>query len=95
MFVACGLSIGYPREIPDLKPKQPLSVLIHKNHYRTDDMTEELLTYDRLICEYNGCRAGAKTDNDWCAHMLDYYREALKYDMEGYLKAQGFNLEYK
>jgi FMN reductase [NAD(P)H] len=95
VFVACGLSIGYPREIPDLKPKQPLSVLIHKNHYRTDDMTEELLTYDRLICEYNGCRAGVKTDNDWCAHMLDYYREALKYDMEGYLKAQGFNLEYK
>lgn len=95
VFVACGLSIGYPRETPDLKPKQPLSVLIHKNHYRTDDMTEELLTYDRLICEYNGCRAGVKTDNDWCAHMLDYYREALKYDMEGYLKAQGFNLEYK
>ncbi|WP_455497832.1 nitroreductase family protein [Coprobacter sp.] len=95
VFVACGLSIGYPRECPDLKPKQPLSVLIHKNHYRTDDMTDDMLAYDRTICEYNGCRAGTKTDNDWCVHMLDYYREALKYDMEGYLKTQGFDLNFK
>ncbi len=93
VFVACGLSIGYPRETPDLKPKQPLSLLIHKEHYRTDDMTKELEEYDRAIHEYNSCRTGTKTDNDWCAHMLDYYREALKYDMEGYLKAQGFNLK--
>lgn len=93
VFVACGLAIGYPRETPDLKPKQPLSLVIHKEHYRTDDMTKELEEYDHIIHEYNSSRAGTKTDNDWCAHMLDYYREALKYDMEGYLKAQGFNLK--
>ena len=91
--------IGYARTADPARVAEvlqlPKGVFVACGLYRTDDMTEELLTYDRLICEYNGCRAGVKTDNDWCAHMLDYYREALKYDMEGYLKAQGFNLEYK
>ncbi|MDE7145154.1 MAG: nitroreductase family protein, partial [Duncaniella sp.] len=29
-FVVCGLAIGIPREQPDLKPKQPVSLVVHK-----------------------------------------------------------------
>ncbi len=44
VFVVCGLALGVPREQPDLKPKQPASLVFHKNCYRqdTDKMTEEL-----------------------------------------------------
>lgn len=40
-FVVCALTLGIPRESPDVKPKQPLSLVIHHNHYRTDDMAPE------------------------------------------------------
>lgn len=33
VFVVCGLAMGVPRELPDMKPKQPLSAVIHKNSY--------------------------------------------------------------
>jgi nitroreductase len=93
VFVACGLSIGYPAEHPDLKPKQPLSLVIHHNHYRTDDMTDELIEYDKEVGRYNEVRSGDKTTNDWGGHMLDYYRKALEYDMEDYICRQGFGID--
>lgn len=88
-FVVCGLAIGVPREQPDVKPKLPASLIIHQNHYRTDDMAQELLKYDTDVINYNQTRTGTKSDNDWCDHILEYYREALKYQILDYLAAQG------
>ncbi|MBP1640062.1 MAG: NADPH-dependent oxidoreductase [Bacteroidetes bacterium] len=91
--VICGLSIGYPAEHPDLKPKLPLSLVIHENHYRTDDIKPELLTYNEEVTAYNAVRAGDKTTNDWGKHILDYYQTAMKYNMEKYIWEQGFHIK--
>lgn len=92
-FIVCGLAIGVPREIPDLKPKQPLSLVIHKDHYRQDDdaMLEELKEYDAIVSNYNQTREGAKTDNDWASHIVGYYREAMQYRMLRALQRRGFD----
>lgn len=94
-FVVCGLAIGIPRENPDMKPKQPEAVVIHHNEYTGESsvLSETLAAYDSEISRYNRARSGATTENDWCGHILDYYREALSYDILGYLKAQGFTPE--
>jgi|YelNatPaOPRAMG01_1025707.scaffolds.fasta_scaffold01006_10 FMN reductase (NADPH)/FMN reductase [NAD(P)H] len=92
VIVVCGLSIGYPAEHPSIKPKQPLSLIIHQNHYRQDDMKKELLEYNDIIKEYNAVRSGTQTANDWGTHILDYHRQALNYDLETYLEQQGFKL---
>ena len=47
------------------------------------------MAYDNTVIEYNRTRTGTKSDNDWCDHILDYYREALKYRMRDYLTEQG------
>lgn len=92
VFVVCGLAIGVPREMPDLKPKQPVGAFIHKNAYTADTQLLELLKgYDAEITEYNRTRSGTKTENDWCGHILDYYREALSYRILDYLRSQGFS----
>lgn len=92
VFVVCGLAIGVPRELPDMKPKQPATTVIHKNGYSRDtEIVPAMKAYDAEIEEYNKTRTGTKTDNDWCGHILDYYREALNYDILKYLNQQGFN----
>lgn len=95
VFVVCGLCLGIPREHPTFKPKQGLGLMIHQNTYRSDSdiMTDELMNYDAIITEYNKTRAGTTSDNDWCAHILDYYRHALDYRILDYLKTQGFDPE--
>lgn len=92
VFVVCGLSLGVPREMPDMKPKMPASLLIHHNEYRTDDMLPELQAYDTYICKYNANRAGGTSENDWLKHILAYYTEALNYQMLNALIERGFNI---
>lgn len=93
VFVVCGLALGIPREMPDLKPKQPLSLLIHHDHYRSDDLKNEILKYDSDIAHYNATRTGSKSDNDWITHIISYYREAMKYNLMSRLRERGFDLK--
>ena len=92
-FVVCGLSIGVPRELPDMKPKQPRELVVFHNHYPQDDaeMTADIMEYNETIKEYNRTRSGDKTDNDWASHILSYYREAMNYGMLRALQRRGFD----
>lgn len=92
VFVVCGLAVGVPREKPDVKPKQPKGVVIHNNVYNSEGLAEKLENYDSMIKAYNAVRSGTKTDNDWCSHILDYYKEMMNYKMLEYLKRQGFDV---
>lgn len=95
VFVVCGLALGVPREHPDLKPKQPLDLVFHKNEYRQDraEMIADLERYDDTVKEYNRTRSGGTSDNDWVDHILDYYRHAMEYRILDYLKAQGYDIK--
>ncbi|MCH5218755.1 MAG: nitroreductase family protein [Muribaculaceae bacterium] len=95
VFVVCGLAIGVPREHPDLKPKEPQSVVFHRNCYNqdTDALLADLARYDEEVSEYNRTRSGATTDNDWCGHILGYYAYACDYRILDYLKAQGYDVK--
>lgn len=95
VFVVCGLALGVPREHPDLKPKQPTSLVFMKNHYRHDDevMVKELEEYDEVVKHYNRTRSGGTTDHDWVAHILDYYNHAMEYHIKDYLRDQGYDIK--
>lgn len=96
VFVVCGLALGIPREHPDLKPKQPASLIFHKNHYRHDNekMVEELENYDEIVKHYNATRSGTPSSNDWVSHILDYYDHAMHYQILKYLKDQGYDINH-
>lgn len=94
VFVVCGLAIGVPREMPDIKPKQPKELMIFKNRYREDSMLPDLMTYDKEITEYNATRSGTKTDNDWAEHIISYYREAMSYNTLDALRRRGFDVRF-
>lgn len=92
VFVVCGLAIGIPRENPDHKPKQPKDLVIFENTYRQDDMAADLLEYDKEISNYNLTRAGTTSTNDWAAHIISYYAEAMSYHMLQALRNRGFDV---
>lgn len=95
VFVVCGLALGVPREQPDLKPKQPAPLVFHKNHYRQDneEMVMELQNYDAVVSQYNRTRSGGTTENDWVAHIVEYYKHAMNYRILDYLKDQGYDVK--
>lgn len=92
VYLVCGLAIGVPREMPDLKPKQPREAMIHHNKYSDDfPLVNALEKYDAEVTAYNAVRAGSKTTNDWATHIISYYVEAMNYNMLDALRAQGFD----
>lgn len=95
VFVVCGLAIGHPAQSPDLKPKQPASLIFHRNTYRADNekMVDELEKYNLDIQHYNQTRTGRKSDHLWIDHIMDYYTEITKLHILDYLRAQGFDLK--
>jgi nitroreductase len=91
--IICGLSVGYPAEEPDLKPKRPTPCVVFENRYGTDEaLTPALLEYDRQVSEYNRERAGEKTANDWASHILDYHRIEKQKAIEKYMKKQQIDI---
>ena len=95
VFVVCGLALGIPREHPDLKPKQQRDLVFMKNCYSQDPkkLTEDLVEYDKVVTDYNQHRAGGTSDNDWCAHIINYYNHAMNYNILQYLKDQGYDIK--
>lgn len=92
VYLVCGLAIGVPREMPDLKPKQPREAMVHNNKYSDDlPLVNALEKYDAEVTAYNAVRAGSKTTNDWATHIISYYVEAMNYNMLDALRAQGFD----
>lgn len=94
VFVVCGLALGVPREHPDLKPKQHAETVFFSNRYCDDEkkLVDDLEVYDAEVKQYNATRSGGTTDNDWCAHIIDYYKHAMNYKILEYLKNQGYDV---
>lgn len=92
VMAVCGLAIGVPAEHNDLKPKQPIPLLIHINGYNSNNIQENIAEYDNHIIEYNKSRAGGTSTNDWTTHIVDYYREMLSLEMLNKLRSLGFDI---
>ena len=87
--IVCGLTIGYPREMPDLKPKLPVEAVVHEGRYMPDEKLAPLLeTYDRQVAEFNRSRTSDRTDNDWAGHIADYHRHSMEHGIGEYLEKQ-------
>lgn len=94
VMIVCGLAIGVPRELPDLKPKEPLPLVVHRDRYSTDDLRRLLTEYDNTVTHYNATREGTKSSNDWATHIIGYYREGMNYHLGQALRRRGFLTEH-
>lgn len=94
-YVVCGLTVGVPDELPDLKPKQPVGLSIHHNRYPEDSAMRPLLKeYNEEIDKYNKTRAGMPSDYDWVHRIADYYTAASQLQMRDFLRTRGFRFEH-
>lgn len=94
-YIVCGLTVGVPDEEPDLKPKQPVGLSIHRNVYTSrDEMRPLLREYNETIEHYNKTRAGSQSDFAWIDRIAGYYHEASKLHMLDLLRERGFAVEH-
>jgi nitroreductase len=79
VFAVVGLGVGYPLRTPPLKPRLPLSVVLHHEYYSLPAQEAGIAQYDRTMAEsgaYTGRRLRVpdlSPDADtafygWCEH---------------------------
>ena len=93
VYLVCALAVGVPREVPEMKPKQPRELVIFKEKYGIDGMADRLLEYDATIQQYHRNRSSNPSDADWVSEMLGYYREGMNYEMLDALRRRGYALK--
>lgn len=90
--IVCGLTIGYPRQIPDIRPKQEQALFIHHNRYSDEGMVERLEKYDHIIAQHNATHTLADYIK-WSKQMEDYYHESMGKHTLAYLQSQGYGVD--
>ena len=90
--VICGLTIGYPRQIPDIRPKQEQSLFIHHNRYNDEGMVEKFEKYDDQIGRHNESHTLAAYIK-WSDQMKDYYEESINKHTMAYFTRQGYGVD--
>ena len=92
-FPICALAVGIPAEKPEMKPKQPLDLIFHKDVYGAEDMKREIMEYDEEIVRYHENRSSRASDQDWIGKILFYYRERSANNVLAALCEQGFGIK--
>ena len=90
VFPIFGLCLGYPDQNPGQKPRLPLSMVLHQEHYSNDNLIH-LNDYDQQISEYYQQRSQGKLSLSFSEHIIKTVVKEARPHMLPYLHTQGFS----
>ncbi len=85
-----GMCIGVPAQEPTLRPRLPLSLVLHENRYNADLDKETLAGYDQQVHDYYEQRLGANKVMTWSEQISAILSKEARPFMKAYLEKQGF-----
>ncbi len=101
VFPIVGMTVGWPVEPPPVRPRLPLSAILHWEQYDPAPKDAELAAYDRTMIA-TGIYAGRQVpvpgkptemaDYGWTEHSARRVAQALRTELREVLRQQGFAL---
>jgi nitroreductase len=93
VYPVFGLCLGYPEQDPVLKPRLPLSSVLHQDRYQGEqNISAEIDRYDELVSNYYKERSGGKIDFSWSEQMKKQSASQSRPFMRDFLNKKGFNI---
>jgi FMN reductase (NADPH) len=102
VFPIVGMTVGWPVAAPLIRPRLPLSAVLHWESYDPQPKDAELADYDRMMAAtgiYGGRQVpvpgkpGEMMDYGWTEHSARRAAQALRVEMREVLERQGFRLK--
>lgn len=102
VFPICGMTLGWPKEEPSLRPRLPLEAVLHWEVYDPSREPEAFQTYDRAMIEtgiYQGRQVpvlgvdGETEDYGWLEYSARRASTPVRTRLRHELRQQGFALE--
>lgn len=94
VFPISGLVVGYPRNVPEQKPRLPLEAVHHKEKYDLDRQVALINQYDERISTYMSERTNGQDSSNWSSKIASFYDkgfEAYEKAVAPAIKKQGFD----
>jgi nitroreductase len=83
-----GMCLGYPAQDPGLKPRLPLPMVLHQEHYQAVE-ANELQAYDETLSAYYVKRTKGKLDTSFSQHIETTMNKEARPHLLDFLHKQG------
>ena len=87
-----GMCLGYPDDLPPLKPRFPLGAIFKKDTYHTDGDEAVLNAYDETTHDYYFSRDSNLKDETWSLQMAGFMSQIVRPHMKEFIASKGFCL---
>ena len=84
-----GLCLGWPAESPEVKPRLPLSLILHQDQYRDPDPAA-LDDYDQIMADYYRDRGNNARRSDWSSTTARAIQGKKREHLLPFLRRLGF-----
>jgi FMN reductase (NADPH) len=102
VFPISGMTLGWPAAEPFIRPRLPLTAILHWEGYGTDGEEQDMVDYDTAMIEtgiYKGRQVpvpgqeGEMEDYGWLEHTARRASKAVRTELRQTLEEQGFPLK--
>lgn len=90
VYPVFGLCLGWPDAEPDLKPRLPVEVILHKDSYDSTRCEADVKAYDAQMESYYQSRSGSQKNSNWSEQTAAAVQMKKREHMLSFLQGRGF-----
>jgi nitroreductase len=90
VFPVFGLCLGWPDAEPDLKPRLPVDVILHKDTYDASRCATDVANYDEQMQAYYASRGSNQRNSTWSAQTAAAVQQKKREHLKDFLQSKGF-----
>jgi len=90
VYPVFGLCLGWPDAEPDLKPRLPVDVILHKDTYDASRCASDVANYDKQMQAYYASRGSNQRTSNWSAQTAVAVQQKKREHLLDFLQSQGF-----
>lgn len=90
VYPVFGLCLGWPDAEPDLKPRLPVDVILHRETYDATRCAQDVQAYDLQMQAYYQSRGSKQKLSNWSAQTATAIQQKTRAHLLSFLQARGF-----
>jgi len=90
VYPAFGLCLGWPDQDPEVKPRMPVDMILHRDRYHAERVDADVERYDDMMCEYYAARSENRRSSGWSAPTANAVQGKTRAHMLAFLQKRGF-----
>ncbi len=93
VYPVFGMSLGYPDQDPEVKPRLPLASILKEDFYDDREDETQVAAFDDTMHQYYLERTGGNKESSWSKELAPLFTTKLRPHMREFLRKRGFEMK--